>query len=150
MAVFASIGLPLLGLGDWRLSPPASFAAAAGFAAALICALALGCAISTLVNISLMWTLNNDGIVILTTAAVSLFSGMLVPLPMLPDWAQRVLQWLPFAGVMDLPFRIYSGHIAPAGLVLVLARQLGWTIAIAWCGRWLLGRGLRRIVVQGG
>ena len=150
MAVFASIGLPLLGLGDWRLGPPASLAAGAGFVAALVCALALGCAISTLINITILWTLNNDGGVVLISAAVSLCSGVLVPLPMLPAWAQPVLRWLPFAGVVDLPFRIYSGHIGLGGLGLVLARQLGWTIALVALGRWLLGRGLRRIVVQGG
>src|SRR5262249_4987228 len=150
MAVFASIGLPLLGLGDWRLGPPARLAAGAGFVAALVCALALGCAISTLINISLMWTLNNDGVVLLITTAVSLFSGLLLPLPMLPEWAQPILRWLPFAGVMDLPFRIYSGHIGLGGLGLVLARQLGWTLAIVAVGRWLVGGGMLRIVVQGG
>jgi ABC-2 type transport system permease protein len=150
MSVLASIGLPLLGLAEWRLSPPASLAAGAGFAVALVCALALGCALSTLLNILLLWTLQGDGLLILATATMSLFSGLLVPLPLLPDWAQPVLRWLPFAGIMDLPFRIYSGHIAPAGLALVLGRQIGWTLAIVAFGRWLLGRGMRRVVVQGG
>jgi ABC-2 type transport system permease protein len=150
MAVFATIGLPLLGLGEWRLVPPASLAAGAGFAAALACALALGCAISTLVNITLLWTVAADGILMLSTTGVSLLSGMLVPLPLFPAWSQEALRWLPFAGLVDLPFRIYTGHIALDGLALVLARQLGWTIALVALGRWLLGRGMRRVVVQGG
>jgi ABC-2 type transport system permease protein len=150
MSVFATIGLPLLGLGEWRLAPPASLAAGAGFVAALACALVLVSALSALLNISLLWTPRGDGVFIVATALVSLFSGLLVPLPLLPDWAQPVLRWLPFAGIMDLPFRIYNGHIAFAGLALVLARQLGWTLAIAALGRWLLARGMRRVVVQGG
>ena len=150
MAVVATVGLPLLGLGEWRLIPPASVAAGAGFAAALACALALGCAISTLINISLLWTVAADGILMLSTTLVSFLSGMLVPLPLFPEWAQAALRWLPFAGLVDLPFRIYTGHIAIGGLAPVLARQLGWTIALVALGRWLLGRGMRRIVVQGG
>jgi ABC-2 type transport system permease protein len=150
MVVVASIGLPLIGLAEWRLGPPASLAAGAGFAVALGCALALGCAITTLVNVVLLWAIENDGILIILSAAVSLFSGILIPLPMFPDWAQPVLRWLPFAGIVDLPFRIYSGHIAADGLVLVLARQIGWTVALVALGRWLLGRGMRRVVVQGG
>ena len=150
MSVFATIGLPLLGLGDWRLAPPASFAAGAGFAVALACALALVSALSALLNIFLLWTPRGDGVFIVATALVSLFSGLLIPLPLLPDWAQPVLRWLPFAGIMDLPFRIYNGHIALAGLSVVLARQLAWTLAIAALGRWLLARGMRRVVVQGG
>lgn len=150
MSVFATIGLPLLGLGEWRLAPPASLAAGAGFAAALACALLLVSALSALLNVFLLWTPRGDGVYIVATAIVSLFSGLLVPLPLLPDWAQPVLRWLPFAGVMDLPFRVYNGHIALAGLALVLARQLGWTLAIAALGRSLLARGMRRVVVQGG
>jgi ABC-2 type transport system permease protein len=148
MAVFAAVVLPLLGLDAWRLAPPASPAAAAGFAAALGCALALGCAISTLINISLMWTIAGDGVVTLTVAAVSLLSGLTIPLPLFPDAAQAVLRWLPFAGLFDLPFRIYNGHLD--AVAPVLARQLGWTVALVALGRWLLARGLRRIVVQGG
>jgi len=150
MAVFAMIGLPLIGLGEWRLDAPASLAAGAGFAAALAGALALACAISVLMNISLLWTISGDGIVMLVATAVSLMSGLLVPLPLFPDWAQAVLGWLPFAGLADLPFRIYSGHLAAGSIAVVLARQLAWTIALVVLGRRLIGRGLRRMVVQGG
>ena len=150
MVVFATVILPLVGLGEWRLEPPVSLAAGAGFALAVGGALALACAISTLVNITMLWTIQNDGVLIIVTSVVSLLSGLLVPLPLLPDWAQPVLRWLPFAGVLDLPYRIYNGHIAADGLALVLARQLGWTLAIVALGRWWLGRGMRRLVVQGG
>ncbi len=150
MVAFATIGLPLLGLGDWRMQLPPSLAAAAGFAAALGCGFALVCALSTLVNITLLWTVSGDGIVMLNATVVSMLSGLMVPLPMLPDWAQPVLRSLPFASILDLPARIYSGNIAPDGVPLVIARQLGWTLALVAFGRWLLGRGLRRVVVQGG
>lgn len=150
MAVVTGVGLPLIGLSEWRLAAPASLAAGVGFAVALGAALVLACAISTLVNISLMWTLSGDGIVMLLSTAVSLLSGLVIPLPMLPGWAQPILRWLPFAGLSDLPCRIYSGHIATGDLGLVLTRQLGWTIALVALGRWLLGRGMRRLVVQGG
>jgi ABC-2 type transport system permease protein len=150
MTVLVMVGLPLLGLGEWRLAPPPSIASGAGFAAALAAAFVLACALSTLVNISLMWTVSGDGVLMVALTAVSLLSGLIIPLPLFPDWAQPVLRWLPFAGIFDLPFRIYSGHIPPGDLVLVLARQVGWTVALVAFGRWLLGRGMRRIVVQGG
>ncbi len=150
LVVFAALVLPLLGLEAWRLAPPASLAAGGGFVATLGCAMLLSCAISTLINITLMWTIAGDGVVMLTSTLVSLLSGLLVPLPLMPAWAQGVVRWLPFAGLVDVPFRVYTGHIAPGELALVLVRQLGWSLAIIGFGRWLLGRGMRRIVVQGG
>jgi ABC-2 type transport system permease protein len=150
LCLIASVGLPLVGLGEWRLAPPPSAASAAAFAAALACTLLLGCALSTLINISLLWTISGEGVVTVMTAAVTLLSGMIIPLPLFPDWAKPVVAALPFAGLVDLPFRIYTGHIAPGDAASVFRHQLLWTAALVLAGRWLLSRGVRRIVVQGG
>ena len=150
MCVIASVGLPLVGLDEWRLVPPASLASAAAFGIVLTCTLLLGCAISTLINISLLWTISGEGAVLLLTTAVAFLSGMIVPLPLFPDWAQPALRVLPFAGLVDFPFRIFTGHIAPGDAGWVLFHQLAWTLAFVVAGRWLLGRGLSRVVVQGG
>ena len=150
MCVIASVVLPLIGLDEWRLAPPASLASAIAFGAALMCTLLLGCALTTLTNITLLWTISGEGIVILMTTLVTFFSGMIVPLPLFPDWAQPIVQALPFAGLVDLPFRIYTGHIPPRATVSVLQHELLWTAALVIFGRWLLSRGLRRVVVQGG
>jgi ABC-2 type transport system permease protein len=150
LAVFAAVVLPALGLGAWRLTAPASLAAGLGFAASLACALVLGSAMSALINVLLLWTLAADGLTILLASAVSLGCGLAVPLPLLPDGVQAVLRWLPFAGVFDLPLRIYTGALPAADLASVLARQLGWAAALALFGRGLLARGVRRIVVHGG
>lgn len=150
MCVFAAFVLPLIGLEDWRLAPPPSLASAAAFAAALVCTLLLGCALTTLINVSLLWTLNGEGVVLLMGALVYFFSGMIIPLPLFPDWAKPIVQALPFAGLVDLPFRVFIGHIPPHAVVAVLRHQLLWTLALVLFGRWLLSRGMRRIVVQGG
>ena len=65
-------------------------------------------------------------------------------------WAQQALQLMPFAGLADLPFRLYSGHIPADQVWSVLAHQLTWTALLVGAGRWLLARGTRRLVVQGG
>ncbi len=149
MVIFAMVVLPLLGLPEWRLAAPAP-AALAGFLLALVGALALAAAFTALINISLLWTIGGEGTVMIATTLVSFCSGLLVPLPLFPDWLQRVLAWLPFAGVADLPFRIYNGDLAIADLASVVARQWLWTGLLVLAGRWLLARGMRRLVVQGG
>jgi ABC-2 type transport system permease protein len=150
MCLIASVILPLIGLGGWRLAAPPSFASAMAFGATLACTLLLGCALTTLINISLLWTISGEGAVILMTTLVTLFSGMIVPLPLFPDWAKPIVQALPFAGLVDLPFRVFTGHIPPGDAISVLQHQLLWTVAIVLVGRWLLSTGLRRVVVQGG
>jgi ABC-2 type transport system permease protein len=149
MVILAMVVLPLIGLPEWRLAPP-TLPAGLGFTLAVCAALGLSCAITTLFHISLLWTVSGEGIVMIGATAVSLCSGLLVPLPLFPDWARGVLEWLPFAGLADLPFRVYTGDIPLGELSVVLARQVGWTVALVALGRWLLARGMRRLVVQGG
>jgi ABC-2 type transport system permease protein len=150
MCLFAAVVLPLVGLGEWALATPSSIASAAAFAATLVCTLLLGCALTMLINISLLWTVGGEGAVILLTSLATFLSGMIVPLPLFPDWAQPIVQALPFAGLVDLPFRVFTGHIPAGALGSVLLRQALWTAALVLFGRWLLSRGMRRVVVQGG
>ena len=149
MTVIAMAVFPIIGLEEWSLRPPSPESGLA-FAAALACALLLSSALTTLINITLLWTISADGAYILLTTAVTLFSGMIIPLPLFPEWAQPVITALPFAGLVDLPYRLYTGHIAAADAPSVLAHQILWTIALVALGRWLLTRGMRKVVVQGG
>ena len=65
-----------------------------------------------------------------------------------PDIIARLLgDWLSQHGE---GVRVFTGHIPPQAAISVLRHQLLWTAALVLFGRWLLARGLRRIVVQGG
>ncbi|NCP33503.1 MAG: hypothetical protein GW867_26120, partial [Armatimonadetes bacterium] len=63
---------------------------------------------------------------------------------------QPALSLLPFRGLMDPPFRLFTGNLAATELPLVLTHQLVWTAAFILFGRWLLSRWTHRLVVQGG
>lgn len=144
--------LPLLPFAAlfFGMGIPDSYAAAGAFALAMLGALLLSCAMTTLLNITLMWTVSGQGIVSLTPSIVVVFSGALVPLPLFPEWSQTLLSVLPFRGLFDTPFRLYLGHIPPGDVLFHIAHQLVWAAGIVVFGRWVLSRGVRRLVVQGG
>lgn len=121
-----------------------------GWALSTLAAVMLSCAITNLLNISMLWTISGQGISQVLPSLVYILSGMIIPLPLFPDWAQGILNFLPFRGLVDVPIRLYLGHIPPSELVPVLAGQLAWIVALVAAGRWLLSRGIRRLVVQGG
>ena len=150
MVLFALLVLPAVGLGDWALTPPHSAAAFAGFLVALVLAAMLATAVTLLAHISMLWTISGIGIDRILTGLVTIFSGLIVPLPLFPDWAQPFLRWQPFRGLADVPYRIYSGNIPPAEAVPELVFILVWTLVLIGIGRAILRRGVRRMVVQGG
>ena len=147
MTIVVTIVLPLVGIPEWQLGPPV---APLSFVLTIIAALALACAITTLINVTLLWTIAGEGVVMMAATIVAFCSGMIVPLPLFPDWAQDVLGWLPFAGVVDLPYRVYNGDVPASELGVVLGKQVAWTAALVVFGRWLMGRAMKRVVVQGG
>jgi len=132
------------------LRPPASVASGAGWLLALLGALMLSCAISTILSVSLLWTIAGEGLVQILGSAGMILSGIVIPLPLFPDWAQTALNILPFRGLLDTPARIYSGNILPGEALPLFAHQMAWTLAFVALGRLLLARGTRRLVAQGG
>ena len=72
------------------------------------------------------------------------------PIPFFPEWAQAVMEVLPFRGIVDTPYRLYLGHIPTSEALFHLGHQLAWTAALVLAGRWVLSRGVSRLVVQGG
>ncbi|HEU4611922.1 MAG TPA: ABC-2 family transporter protein [Kofleriaceae bacterium] len=149
MFVVAMVIVPAIAPG-WELAPPPSIAAFAMWIACFAGAVLISSALTALINVTLMWTVTGEGVPMLIATCATMFGGLVIPLPLFPDWIQPVLYALPFAGMLDLPSRVFTGDIAPADATWVLAHQLVWTLALVALGRWLLSRGVRRLVVQGG
>ncbi len=139
----------LAGLCFGLLRPP-TVASAAAFAAALVIAVALVAALSVLATITLLWTVEGYGIGRLIMLLPYVLGGVMVPIPLLPDWLQTILAWLPFRSLADLPFRLYLGQIPASQAPLLLGGQIVWLALLIAYSRWLLRRGLRHLVAQGG
>lgn len=144
------IPLMLIAFFIFDMGLPSSPYSAIAFILSITSALLLSAALSNLLNVTLLWTLAGEGTAHIVQVATFLFCGMVVPLPLFPDSVQTVLTYAPFAGIMDLPFRLYIGHIPPEEVLGVLAKQIGWTVAFIGLGRGLLQRGTRILVTQGG
>ena len=150
MLVVAVGVLPLVGLDEWALTAPASVGAGALYLAATALALLLGVAVTAVLISMMFWTVSSEGAMYVLPAIVWFGGGLVTPLPLLPDGLAAVLGYLPFAGLMDIPFRIYVGHLAGAEALAHLALQVGWLAVLVVLGRVLLARGLRRVVILGG
>ena len=150
MIITAGFLLPLFGLSKWALSPPASAEAAAMFAVSLALAVGLSSAISTLMDAWTVAALSERGVNSIVGGLVIVFSGGLIPLPLFPDWLQTVLRFQPFAGLADIPFRIYGAHLTGGAALVGLATQATWIVVLVVVGHMTMTRVMSRVQVQGG
>ncbi|BAY10823.1 ABC transporter permease [Calothrix sp. NIES-2098] len=141
---------PIVGLRERSLAFPPSFAAFVAFVLSFIGAILLSSALTMLLTVSMMWTVSGEGINSIFPAIVTIFSGMIVPLPLFPEWSKPILNALPFSGLLDKPFRLFTGNLLPNSLFNVLLHQIFWIVIIVILGRFLVKRGVSKLVIQGG
>jgi ABC-2 type transport system permease protein len=150
MVLVAGVGMRLLGFRELSWAPPANAGQGALFVLSLVLMVSLSSAFMMLLNIAVVVTLNDRWVSQSMNPLLVVLSGSLVPLALYPDWAQRALFLQPFAGVVDIPFRIYSGNLVGALAYEGLALQLLWTVVLVLVGRMWMEHVMQRLEVQGG
>lgn len=150
MVAFVAVIVPAIGLRKWGLRMPPTTEAAALFVAAMLLAVLLSSAILMLINILVVVLVSDRGPSLLATQIVTLLSGILVPLPFFPGWLHTFLLLQPFAGLADIPFRIYSGALGGALALAGLLQMAFWLVLLVTIGHALTGRVMSRLQVQGG
>jgi ABC-2 type transport system permease protein len=107
-------------------------------------------AISMFIYILTFITLSSVGARLAVGVLSDFLMGALIPIPLMPDWLQRILDWLPFRYIADLPLRLYSGNIVGADAFRQIAVQMVWLLLLLLAGKLWFNRVLRNVVVQGG
>ncbi|MFI4973897.1 MAG: ABC transporter permease [Caulobacterales bacterium] len=150
MFALAGIALPLLGFSAWAWAPPAGWQAAALFVLSLTLAVLLATAFTVLLNLIVVSTLTDRGVNLLATPVTLVLTGNILPLLLFPSWAQIALLVQPFAGVMDIPCRIYFGQLSGSSAWIGLGLQTFWIAVAVGLGRAWTGGQMAKLQVQGG
>jgi ABC-type uncharacterized transport system, permease component len=144
--IIAAFSLPR----PYKIALPASPGSFALFLASLVMGLMLLVAISMMIYISVFKTMSPVGSMAFVGMIGEFFSGMTIPIPLMPDWLQRLCYIMPFRWTADLPFRIYTGNIGVSEGILSIGIQLLWFLLLVSAGSAIMQRITRRIIVQGG
>jgi len=81
---------------------------------------------------------------------IELLSGLLIPISLFPDRAQRIMAWLPFERIAYTPLQIYLGKLNHGAAARALATQWLWIIALMFLAHLWWDRASRKITIHGG
>ena len=95
-------------------------------------------------------TMSSLGIFSIYSTIASLLGGSMIPIPIMPQWAQNILNFLPFRYTSDLTFRTYVGSIDIQSALIQTLIQIAWLVFFVILGKLLMKRCLKKVEVQGG
>jgi ABC-2 type transport system permease protein len=95
------------------------------------------------------WTTRVSALYEVYFVAELLFSGRLVPLQLMPRWAQTVASALPFKWTFGFPIEALVSNLPRAQLLGGLGMQLLWTVAGAVAVQLMWRRAVRRYTAVG-
>lgn len=99
------------------------------FPVVLIFAFLVRFAFMWILGLICFWTEKIDAIFELYFATELLFSGRLVPLEVMPQWAQTVAGYMPFQWTFYFPIEVMLGRVTAAEFPTMLLTQIAWIVA---------------------
>ena len=134
----------------YGLSAPMNIQAFSGFVVSMVLGMFLACGLVMIIYALTFFTMQPKGLIFIVGPLSEFLSGDIIPLPFYPENLRKVLELLPFGSITNIPFRIYSGSIGQEDLIRCLFIQMIWLGIIVLLGKWLLNKGLKQTVIQGG
>ncbi len=139
------VGLVFIGI-----QPPDSAAAGMLFAIAVVLGFFTKALVVFCVSLLTFWTLNGVGIAWSREAIISILSGTIIPLAMMPGWLRGIASVSPLRGVVSTPLMIYLGKAEGTEALGLLALSAGWLLAMAIFANWAWKAAFNRVEIQGG
>lgn len=134
----------------YGLTLPSSWTACLLFFVSIILGLILIASIRMICYYVVLYTFDSRGVFSIVGAIFSLLAGCIIPIPLMPSGVQKILNFMPFRYVNDLPYRIYMGNIGASSALIQIGIQLVWIALIVAIGVLLINNKSKKLVVQGG
>lgn len=134
----------------YKFSGPASIYSFILFLVSVVLGTIVVVAYCMLIYIFTFYTLSSVGVRMTMVMIADFFAGGLVPLPLLPENLTKYIYISPFASMQNTPFRIYTGGIPSNEAIKSIILQLFWAVALILIGKLIMGKAMKKVIVQGG
>ena len=132
------------------IQPSASIGAGLLFGVLVVSGVLIKALCIFLISLLCFWTLNSVGLMWAQQSVISILSGTLVPLAMMPGWLRVVAEVLPLRGIVSTPLQVYLGKASGGELAWLLALQAFWLGALWFFADWAWRKAFAVVEIQGG
>ncbi len=145
-------GLPITLLSLLMMGGSAPFGATQFllFGVSVLISIGLMFFIEFMVGLCSFYTFNNHGLRFMKSSLLSILSGGVVPIFFFPEAIVKVLNYMPFAGMVSVPIQIYMGKYGVVESIKYIALQILWCFFLFGLAKIFYTKSIRKVVVQGG
>ncbi|MFB6115901.1 MAG: ABC transporter permease [Candidatus Nanosalina sp.] len=146
-----SRSFPVLAIGTavFGMSVPSPVNALA-FAVAVPLSFQLVFMFAYLIAAITFWSKVSWSLQMMRVLLVNLLAGALFPIYLMPQFAQDILNLLPFQPMIDGPINVYLMRTTGTDILLLFGKQLFWIAVLYVLSRYLWKKALKKLTVQGG
>lgn len=90
------------------------------------------------------------GVEIFKRAILSIFSGMIAPITLFPEFLQKIANVLPFKDCIYTPISIYFGELNNIEILQVVLKQCIWICIFYVIAKILFNKAVKNVTVNGG
>lgn len=90
------------------------------------------------------------GMQILRKSVISIFSGLIAPLTLFPQWFQKIADILPFKEFVYTPVNIYLGRIELNEIGIIIAKLIVWIVILYLVAKIFFEHAVKKITINGG
>ncbi len=89
------------------------------------------------------WLEDISGLIRARSLLVMVLAGQLVPLALMPEWAQGFMEAQPFRYILSFPLEVIVGDLPGGEIAAGLVLQVTYTVLFILVARWIWRRGKR-------
>jgi ABC-2 type transport system permease protein len=121
------------------------------FVPSLLFAFVVNYYINFLVGTICLYTESTWGIDTAKDVIILLLSGAVIPLAFFPDGLRRIVEFLPFQAIYNVPLQILTGRVSSiGGIFILLSTQLFWLILTHILSGLFWKKSIKVITINGG
>lgn len=103
-----------------------------------------------MVGMCSFYTVGGWGLDLSKSALLSILSGGIVPIFLFPEGLAKVLNYMPFAGMVATPLNLYLGRYTISQGIGFIGIQIIWIMILGVLAKLFYNHVIKRVVVQGG
>ena len=96
------------------------------------------------------YTMAAFGLAQIKSVVIDFLSGILIPIAFFPEWAEKVINCLPFVGMAQNPTLIFLGKMSVEEALYSILLQFVWWMALEIFAHFFFERAIKIVTIQGG